>query len=109
MARYRHQQTGRSCMEGRYFEQKRIAEMLRGALAEMAVLCAEQSPSTEAIEHVERWTLRWIDLVEAMIWNTPTETDVKDLHAALEKLRAMAPEMRVRADMSRVPAQLAGV
>lgn len=84
-------------MEGRYFEHKRIAEMLRGALAEMATLCAEQSPSTEAIEHVERWTLRWIDLVEAMIWNLPAGEDADELHDALAQLRAMAPLMRGRA------------
>ncbi|MDC7789719.1 hypothetical protein PQJ75_19225 [Rhodoplanes sp. TEM] len=96
-------------MEGRYFEHKKIAEMLRGALAEMAVLCAEQTPSTEAVEHVERWTLRWIDLVEAMIWNTPPGADVDELRAALAQLRAMAPAMRARADVLRAPAIAPGV
>jgi hypothetical protein len=84
-------------MEGRYFEQKRIVEMLRGALAEMAALCAEQSPTTETVEHVERWTLRWIDLVEAMIWNAPEYGDAIELRAALVQLRGMASLMRSRA------------
>jgi hypothetical protein len=83
-------------MEGRYFEHKRIAEMLRGALAEMATLCAEQSPSTETVEHVERWTLRWIDLLEAMIWNSPEGEDAAELREALAQLRAIAPQMRSR-------------
>jgi hypothetical protein len=84
-------------MEGRYFEHKRIAEMLRAALAEMAVLGAEQSPSTETVEHVERWTLRWIDLVEAMLWNLPEGDDSAELRDALVQLRAMAPLMRSHA------------
>ncbi|RAI33335.1 hypothetical protein [Rhodoplanes serenus] len=77
-------------MEGRYFEQKRIAEMLRCALAEMAALQAEQAPSSETVDHVERWTLRWIDLVEAMIADAPTGDDSDELRGALERLRAMA-------------------
>ncbi|RAI44582.1 hypothetical protein [Rhodoplanes roseus] len=83
-------------MEGRYFEHKRIAEMLRGALAEMAVLCAQKSPTAETVEHVERWTLRWIDLVEAMIWNAPSGTATDELRDALVQLRALAPAVQAR-------------
>ncbi|NVO13367.1 MAG: hypothetical protein HXX10_04955 [Rhodoplanes sp.] len=95
-------------MEGRYFEHKRIAEMLRGALAEMAALCAEQSPTTEAVDHVERWTLRWIDLVEAMIRNMPEGEDATELREALDQLRAMAPQMRRRAGQASFPIAAAG-
>lgn len=88
-------------MDCRYLEPKAIAEMLRGAIAEFALICAEPTASPEALAHVECWTARWIDLVESMLWKDPSEEEAGELRDALARLREVSVLIAARGPAGR--------
>ncbi|EJW12573.1 hypothetical protein A33M_1933 [Rhodovulum sp. PH10] len=77
-------------MDCRYLEPQEIAEMLRGAVTEIAAMCREPSATPETLAQSERWTARWIDLVAAMLWDAPPGEGSEELRTALADLREVA-------------------
>lgn len=85
----------------------RIAVTLQRALAELARVPDAPRPDGPTRDQVERWTLRWVELVETMLQSPQARDETGELRAALEELRRASAQVRERAvgETTAVPAE----
>ncbi|MDC7789720.1 hypothetical protein PQJ75_19230 [Rhodoplanes sp. TEM] len=65
-----------------------LAATLQRALAELAQVPADNVATARGLAQIERWTLRWIELVEDLLRSHRAAGRARELRAALVELRA---------------------
>lgn len=80
-----------------------LAATLQRALGELAQVPADNVAKASGLAQIERWTLRWIELVEELLRSDRAADRAGELRAALVELRAASARVHATDGLAAFP------